>query len=157
MARLKKPGEEKAKSGRPSGYDYEKMEKLVETYLAENAEDTYKEVKDSNGKVIKTILKAKIPSIKRFSQFCGIPRTTLNDWAVAYKDFSELLDRIKKEQEARLVEKGLTGEYNPVMAKFILSARHEYREKTDTTSNGKTIFLSDVEAQKKADQILGYE
>ena len=58
--------------------------------------------------------------------------------------------KIKQEQKERLADNGLAGKYNPTIAKLILSANHDMREKVDTdvTSKGDKIIpilpLNDV-------------
>lgn len=56
-------------------------------------------------------------------------------------EFLGALNKIREEQRSRLINKGLSGQYNPVIAKLILSANHGMAEKTETdvTSKGKQI------------------
>jgi hypothetical protein len=56
--------------------------------------------------------------------YLDVNKTTIFEWEKKYPDFSNSLDKIKDEQKKRLLEKGLSGEYNSTIAKLILSSNH---------------------------------
>lgn len=66
---------------------------------------------------------------------------TLSEWEEEYPEFSRALSKIDKEQKERLINNGLSGDYNSTIAKLILSANHGMAEKTeqDIKTNGKEI------------------
>lgn len=106
--------------GRPSKYDSKYIESVSE-YLAECV-DTY-----TNGK-----LKVKIPTIEEFATYIDVNKTTLYEWQKDHPQFSNAIERIKTEQQTRLINSGLSNEYNSTIAKLMLSSNHGMREKSDT-------------------------
>jgi len=82
------------------------------------------------------------PSQKGFLTHHGIPRSTSDGWKKAHPEYSYILDQIKALGEHVLCDKGLKDEVKPIMAKFILSSRFDYREKTENkeeVSGGLTV------------------
>ena len=82
-------------------------------------------------------IKVNLPLIEGFALFIDVDKTTLYDWEKKHKEFSHALNKIRTEQQKRLMYSGLSGEYNPVIAKLVLSANHGMREKSDLTTDGK--------------------
>lgn len=113
--------------GRPTKYDPSFIEKAKE-YLSLNEDST-----------IKGKLKVKLPTHEGFAVFLGVNVDSLYEWAKLYPKFSEALRLIKTEQQQRLINKGLSNEYNSTIAKLILSANHGMRERQDVTSNDKDV------------------
>lgn len=122
-------------TGRPSEYD-ESFIDNVDAYLAER--------QDSGTTV-------QLPTLEGFAHYIGFNKTTLYEWEKAHEAFSNALDRIRLEQRERLMNKGLSGAYNPTIAKLILSSNHGMAERTES-KNTTTIDQSKVE--DKADDIL---
>lgn len=111
--------------GRPSEYD-PKFVDLVDTYLA-LATDTIVVVAGSGFRT-----EVKLPKREGFAKFLGYPRQTLDNWAKEHPEFFDALERIDAEQRERLIDKGLSGDYNPTIAKLILSANHGMAEKSES-------------------------
>ena len=44
-------------------------------------------------------------------------------------------------QEQSLLDGGLSGRYNPLIAKLVLSSNHGYREGKDITTDGKAVQI----------------
>lgn len=122
--RAPRPGE-----GRPSKYDPKYIES-VSTYLEEHID-----TRDEKAHTVK------LPTIEGFARYIDVDKTTLYDWERDHPEFSHALGHIRTEQQERLLNKGLSGDYNPTIAKLILSSNHGMREKTDTdiTTGGKAI------------------
>ena len=121
--------------GRPTEYKEEYIE-MVDEYLSENF-DTYD---DATRK-----LKVKLPTMEGFSTFIEVNRDTLYEWGKVHPKFSDALSEIKKEQQKRLLNMGLSGEYNSTIAKLILSSNHGMSEKTEIDQNIKgSISLTDL-------------
>lgn len=118
---------EKNKGGRPSGFKEEYIESVGE-YLAEN-QDVFKNKR----------LYVRLPTMGGFALFIGVPERCLYDWRKKFPKFSRSLEKILKEQEKRLINSGLSGEYNSTIAKLILSSNHGMRERSDHTSDDKPI------------------
>jgi hypothetical protein len=84
----------------------------------------------------------KIPSIAGLSCYLGISRETIHAWK-RHEDkavFSDIVGGILAKQEQVLINKGLTGDFNPSISKLML-VKHGYsdRQETDVTTGGKKI------------------
>lgn len=113
--------------GRPSGYTPEIIEK-TKAYLAQ-AKDDY--IDDKR-------LKVNLPSVAGLSVYLEVSRSMIYRWAEDHQEFRDILEKILGEQESRLINKGLSGEYNSNIAKLALG-KHGYKEQTDITSDNKPI------------------
>lgn len=106
-------------------------------------------------------LDVQLPSIAGLAVFLHVSRESIRTWAIGESDleqqFSGIVDEILAEQENRLVSKGISGEYNPTIAKLLMT-KHGYSDKTDITSGDQPIQAS-KEAQLIAatalDRFLG--
>lgn len=80
----------------------------------------------------------KIPSIAGLSVLLGIRRETLHVWAKeeGKEEFSNILGEILSMQEKVLINKGLSGDFNPTIVKLVLG-KHGYHEKRETEVSGK--------------------
>lgn len=127
-------------TGRPSEYKEEYIAK-VDEYLLTRQDEEYEfhktrgEKSDSYDEKVKV----KLPTIEGFALYLGVNKTSLYAWEKLHERFSNALDKIREEQRRRLIDKGLAGTYNPVIAKLILSANHGMREKSDVTTDGKEL------------------
>ena len=132
--------------GRPSKYDFEQLDALVDEYLA-TCYDEYKTDKFPDG-TTKTRFITKVPTYEGFMIFANIARSTLYDWKDEHKEFSDSLDRILIRQKEVLFNKSLSGEYNATIAKLGLSSNHGMKERTDTTSDDKPIQSNTIIIKK---------
>lgn len=123
-------------AGRPVEYNDELLAKAA-TYLA-SCQDEVRVVGTDKPVVVRTV---NLPGIESFALYIGISRETVYDWETKYDEFSDIVRDIRQEQAKRLLNKGLSGEYNPTIAKLILSGKHGYVEKTatDLTTKGESI------------------
>ena len=130
------------KVGRPIEYKEEFVDK-VDEYLELHQDEEVQVVKQSSEKyeMFDNKLKVRLPTLKGFARFIDVNESTLYEWDKKYPEFSKSLDKIRTEQHDRLINSGLSGDYNPTIAKLILSSNHGMREKTeqDITSGGEKI------------------
>ena len=130
------------RTGRPTTYKEEYINK-VDEYLAECQDEDKQVVKQSSEKyeMYDNKLKVNLPTVEGFALWLGISKSTLYDWKKKHKDFSDSLEMIVEEQRKRLLNMGLSGDYNSTIAKLILSSNHGYTEKSnvDHTSGGEKI------------------
>jgi DNA-binding transcriptional regulator YiaG len=135
-----------AEVGRPTEYGPELLKKAQE-YLANCKDETAQIVKQANSEkgyeMYENKLKVKLPSIEGLARFLNVSRSTLYEWEKEYPEFSDILEAIKAEQAERLINNGLSGDYNSTIAKLILT-KHGYSDKTETdiTSKGKQVKSS---------------
>lgn len=102
---------------------------------------------DSIGEKVKRV---NLPSIEGFAIFVGINSDTVRVWekrdltglteeqAQLFREFSVLIAELRNEQAKRLINDGLSGNYNPTIAKVLLT-KHGYREGIDQTTNDKDL------------------
>ncbi len=115
--------------GRPTMYRPEFVAK-VEEYLAEciDEETEFHKTRGDKSDSYDRILKVNLPMVESFARWLGFDKTTIYEWAKIYPEFSHALEHIKEEQQRRLLNEGLSGTYNPMIAKLILSANHGMKE-----------------------------
>lgn len=109
------------KKGRPTKY-CDTLPAMVDDYLAEKETPTI----TPNGKTIYGL-----PMISGFCQYIGIHVDTANEWEKKYPKFSEALDKIRHKQHEKLVEYGLSKEFESGIAKLILARNHGYVDQTE--------------------------
>lgn len=110
--------------GRPTLYDQSFCEKAAE-YLKQR-EDQRLEIAG------RPSIRVQLPTIEGFARFLGVHKDSLYEWESLYPEFSDTLDKIRTEQQIRLIDNGLSGDYNPTIAKLILSSNHGMAEKTES-------------------------
>ncbi len=91
--------------------------------------------------------------------YLHVNRDTLYEWEKANKEFSDIMGELRAIQADRLVNKGLSGDYNPTIAKVLLT-KHGYRDSQEVTgAEGSPLF--DITNRDKANEaikdILGTE
>lgn len=106
--------------GRPTEYKEEYVG-MADHYLA-ICEDTLTE----RGK-----LQVKLPTLEGFAVYIGVNKSSLYEWEKKHANFSDALTKIRTEQKERLLNMGLSGDYNSTIAKLVLSANHGMAEKTE--------------------------
>jgi hypothetical protein len=136
--------------GRPPKYRPE-MCLTVDAYLAgcvTKIED-YVKSEGTNSTSYQRIVKPNIPKLEEFAGTLGVVYTTILEWEKLYPDFHKVLDQIREAQEKILIEGGLSGDFNPMITKLILSAKHGYRERSDVTSDDQALQLNKFENYKE--------
>ena len=78
--------------------------------------------------------------LEGLSLFLKVNRDTLYTWAKEHPEFSDILDDLRNAQAEKLINNGLSGDYNPTIAKLILT-KHGYHDKVDAdhTTKGEPI------------------
>jgi hypothetical protein len=111
-------------TGRPSLYTPELLEK-ARAYL-----DGYEKLGD------------KVPSVAGLACMIGVVRETCHVWANDPEkgEFSNILKELAQKQERALLNKGLSGEFNPPITKMMLS-KHGYSDRieADHTSSDRSM------------------
>lgn len=128
-------------AGRPTIYS-ERILKATQKYLKECQDEEVQQTIGLSAKgteLYKNKLNVSLPTIYGLAAYLRVNKDTLYEWSKHYPEFSDALEDISAEQAKRLVDKGLSGDYNPTIAKLILSSNYGLREKTDVTSDDKPI------------------
>lgn len=109
--------------------------------------DTY----DEKGK----LKKVNLPTLDDFAvNYLRVSPKIIYNWEKVYPKFRIALDKIRQVQKQKLIDEGLSGRYNPAIAKLILSNNHGMREKTDVTTDDKPInTFSDDQVNRIAERI----
>lgn len=148
-----KTTKKKGAGGRPTKYKPEYCQK-VDDYLVENQDEVEAVVESENEQTGRTRydrrFKVRLPTIEGFASYLDVSKQTLYNWSEEHKEFLDSLGKIEREQHSRLVNEGLAGNYNPTIAKLILTNNHGMSEKTETdiTSKGEQIGQPDEASQK---------
>lgn len=127
--RISKRG--RVNEGRPSKYDPKYCQE-VDKYLKSRQDKEVQVVKQANSdkgyEMYDNKLKVQLPTIEGFASYLDISKRVLYDWRDKYPEFLHALEKIEREQQQRLIDKGLSGEYNPTIAKLVLAANHGMKE-----------------------------
>jgi hypothetical protein len=169
VTELKQKKEKKVKAvmGRPTIYGEEMLE-LTREYIAScgdkivvkqkthiEPDGTIKLVK---GKPFVTFYDEKVfelPSIEGLAVYLDINPDTIQDWVKdeKKKDFSVLIKKLKAKQAKMLIEGGITGRYNPIISKTLLS-KHGYSERIEQTGAEGKDLIPDKQSSEKAEAAL---
>jgi len=119
-------------------------------YLAQ-CKDVYEQIQKSysqSGESFEYRLAVTLPTIEGFALFLGVSRTTLFSWGDKYPEFLYSLEMLKADQKDRLINMGLSGQYNATTAKLILMSNHGMSEKSEVETSGSyNITISEVESR----------
>lgn len=124
--------------GRPTKYSKKTVDQALE-YMDQCQDEDVQVVRQANEEkgyeMYENKLKVKLPSIEGLAAHLKVHRDTLYKWAEEYKEFSDILEQLRVVQAERLINNGLSGNYNPTITKLILS-KHGYVEKNTTEHSG---------------------
>lgn len=131
-----KPEEIPALMGRPTKFDRAFIQAAYD-YIAscQDEVDEFWKTRGEKSDSYDRIIKVKLPTIEGFATHLRVAVKTLYNWAETDNDFLQALEDIKTAQRERLLEKGLSGDYNPTIAKLILSSNHGMKERVDQTTD----------------------
>lgn len=119
---------------RPTEYTPETIDRVKE-YLDSCEDEEVQQLTGLSAKgteLYKNKLNVNIPTIEGLAVFLDINKTTVYEWESRYPEFSNVIGILRSIQAERLVNKGLSGDYNPTIAKVLLT-KHGYAERTELT------------------------
>ena len=121
--------------GRSTDYDPRHVTEMLEYFQSWEAYTETVEEFSSNGKKTKVIKQRPNtpPTLGKYAIKIGVHRNTLKEWADVNAPFKCTYDACKQIQEEFLCDKGLLGEYNSNITKFMLVNHTEMRDKTEQT------------------------
>lgn len=120
--------------------------KRARKYLRECRDEVTEElvgVSKKGTELYKKKLIVKIPTIEGLAIVLKMHRDTMYQWANKYPEFAQVLEDIRQKQIEQLMTKGLSGDYNPTIAKLLLMS-HGYKENTDVTTDNQSINLGQL-------------
>lgn len=118
---------------RPIEYNESILDKARE-YISKCVDEVeeYHKTRGDKSDSYERLVRVKIPTIEGLAVYIGISRVTVYDWKEKYKEFSYIIEELQAIQADRLLNNGLSGDYNPVIAKVLLT-KHGYREGVEQT------------------------
>ncbi len=131
------------KAGHPTLYNKEILVK-TRKYITSCEDKDVQLIKQENEEkgyvMYENKYKVNLPSLEGLSFYLKVHKDTIQEWKNKYKQFSVLIGELLTKQARALINNGLSGNYNPTIAKLLLS-KHGYIEKTenDHTSKGEKI------------------
>lgn len=125
-----------SKGGRPTKYTKEIIKK-AEKYLSECIDTTEQVITGESEKFTsyKEKIKVNLPTIEGLAVYLEVHRDTLYEWEKEHDQFSDIIERLRGSQIKSLINNGLSGDYNPTIAKVLLS-KHGYSEKQEIQHSG---------------------
>lgn len=136
----------KDKGGRPTDYCEEILLKTRE-YIDNCEDEDIQKVKQSNEEkgyeMYENKLKVNLPTVAGLAVYLEVSRDTIYEWASKHKEFSDIIKRLRAKQEDRLINSGLSGDYNPTIAKVLL-AKHGYKDSSESEVNIKSVSLTEL-------------
>ena len=129
-------------NGRPTEYGSEVLEQ-ARHYLENYADEPYSD---------------KIPSAVGLAKALNLSRSTIYLWGTqeGKEEFSDILERVQDSQEHKLINSGLSGDFNPTITKLILT-KHGYTDRSELTGkDDKPLIpeISDMELMRRAAFVL---
>jgi hypothetical protein len=124
----------------------------------EKTQDHFKEfvvgINDKGQEITENKWIVDFPTAEGLANSLKVSRKILYDWANRHPEFRDILDQINQNQVERLLNNGLSGNYNATIAKLVL-AKHGYKESTETeiTQNNPTEI--NIKIQKAIDKAYG--
>ncbi|MGX7894395.1 terminase small subunit [Tsuneonella sp. HG222] len=140
MSTTKSKPKKAAPVGRPSKYTPVVLTQTRE-YIA-SCRDSVKlfhKTRGDKSDTFERLVFANIPTKEGLALHLGVHRDTVQEWAKHHPEFSVALEQLDQKQRDMLIKGGLSGQYNPMITKLVLSSNHGMREKTDVTSDDKPL------------------
>jgi len=94
-----------------------------------------------------------VPSIEGLALYIGVSRSTIKLWASQDDEFSATTEAIKSIQASKLINLGLSGDFNSTITKLLLN-NHGYTEKVETQNIHSFESLSDEELSAKIKSLI---
>lgn len=114
----------------------------------EDEEDEYHKTRGEKSDSYDRLVKVKLPTVEGLALFLGVARSTLYEWKESDEEFSDIIDILLQKQADTLINKGLSGDYNPTIAKVLLT-KHGYRDGTELTGkDGKDFEVKTIVINK---------
>ena len=121
--------------GRPTEYS-DKVLKDAQAYLDACEDETKQIITGESEKFTsyKEKVVVKLPSIEGLAFYLKISKDTIYQWEQLHPEFSDVISDLRLKQAERLINNGLSGDYNANIAKALL-AKHGYVDKQEIQQN----------------------
>jgi hypothetical protein len=94
-----------------------------------------------------------IPSMEALALYLDVSRSTVKLWASSDERFSAITDKLKAKQAVKVMNNGLSGDFNSAISKVIL-AQHGITDKTEVHNTVSLESLSDDELKARLQNLL---
>lgn len=147
--------------GAPSIYDEKKHCKIVRDYI-DSCEDSFDKVLHSKvkgkNKKVKSVYTTKfrvhLPTLEGLALDLHVHKDTIQEWKKKHQGFAVLISELLDKQGKRLIEMGLSGDYNPTITKVLLT-KHGYREGHEVANpDGSNVFRPSEAERLNAEKAL---
>lgn len=78
------------------------------------------------------VVKVNLPTIEGLAIYLNVARSSIYLWIEQNKEFSDIIEKLQAKQAEMLINSGLSGSYNPTIAKVLLT-KHGYRDSQEIT------------------------
>lgn len=119
----------------------------------EDEETEYHKTRGEKSDGFERIIRVRLPTIEGLAFYIDVARSTLYEWKDLDAEFSDIIDTLLQKQASMLIDKGLSGDYNPTIAKVLLT-KHGYREGTEHSGVEGKDLIPDKQSNEKADAVL---
>lgn len=127
-------------AGRPTKYSPQILKKADE-YISSCVDEyfDYHKTQGARSDTYERKIRVNLPTVEGLALHLDVHRDTLHQWSKDYPLFSDKLEKLKALQAQRLMSGGLSGDYNPTIAKLLLASTHGMTDRTDLTSDGEKL------------------
>lgn len=84
-------------------------------------------------------LPRQLPKIEDIAIRLNVNVDTVNEWRKLDKRFSVAIEAVKDRQAQKLLDDGIYGKTNSTIVKLVLMSNHNYKERSDQTSDNKVL------------------
>ena len=119
-------------TGRPTKYNDSYVKKAKE-YVDSCNDELVQVVSGESEKftAFKEKVRVNLPTVEGLAIYLKLHKDTIYEWEKIHKSFSDVINILRAKQVERLINNGLSEDYNPIIAKVLLS-KQGYSEKTET-------------------------
>lgn len=143
--------ETKHPGGRPTDFNQAIIAK-TQKYIDSCKDEEYRLIKSDGAQSTSYENKTKVclPTIEGLALCLDVNRDTIYQWEKDHEEFSDILGKLRSKQAQMLIDKGLSGDYNPTIAKVLLT-KHGYIEKqeVDNKHSGNVSFINTMPRPEK--------
>lgn len=121
--------------GRPSKYDPEYCQKMIDFFDIDHTVIKTKTVYDKKTGEVNTVEVeecAKLPTFERFAANLGTHRETLRNWCNEHDEFFAAYKKCQELQKDMLIDLAIRGYYNPTFSIFTAKNITDMRDKVET-------------------------
>ena len=140
---------------RPTDYNEKILEK-TKKYVKDTEDDEIQQTIGMSAKgteLFKNKIIVNIPTIEGLAYALQINKDTIYEWEKIHPEFSDVIDDLRAKQANALINKGLSGDYNPTIAKVLLT-KHGYRDSQEVTGKDGKDLIPETISKEKQEELM---